>query len=147
MVKQIDINADIGEGYGNYVLPGDEPIMKLISSANIACGYHAGDPLNIKKTVQLAKKHGLTFPILSDPHNKVAGEFGLVYRLSPQLKELYIEFGIDLERFNGDDSWQLPIPARFILDNHGVVLSAEANPDYTNRPAPREIISAIAPDE
>jgi len=60
MVKQIDINADIGEGYGNYVLPGDEPIMKLISSANIACGYHAGDPLNIKKTVQLAKKHGVS---------------------------------------------------------------------------------------
>lgn len=104
-------------------------------------------PQQAKYSKQLAKKHGLTFPILSDPHNKVAAEFGLVYRLPKQLKKLYMEFGIDLERFNGNDSWELPIPARFIVDTRGDVMSAEANPDYTTRPDPREIISAISPDE
>jgi len=58
MLKEIDINSDIGEGFGNYVMPNDEAIMKLITSANIACGYHAGDPLTMRKTVSLAKKHG-----------------------------------------------------------------------------------------
>jgi len=104
-------------------------------------------PQQTKYAQQIVKKNGLTFPILFDPYNKVAAEFGVVYRLSKQLKKLYLEFGIDLERFNGNDSWELPIPARFIIDNRGDVISAEANPDYTNRPDPREIISAISPDE
>ena len=59
MLKEIDINSDIGEGFGNYVMPNDAAIMKLITSANIACGYHAGDPLTMRKTVSLAKKHGV----------------------------------------------------------------------------------------
>lgn len=59
MLKEIDINSDIGEGFGNYVMPNDEAIMKLITSANIACGYHAGDPLTMRKTVSLAKKYGV----------------------------------------------------------------------------------------
>jgi len=59
MLKEIDINSDIGEGFGNYVMPNDEAIMKLITSANIACGYHAGDPLTMKKTVSLAKRYGV----------------------------------------------------------------------------------------
>ncbi len=60
MLQRIDINADIGEGFGNYVMPNDEGIMKLITSANIACGYHAGDPLTMRKTVDLAKKYGVS---------------------------------------------------------------------------------------
>lgn len=59
MVKKIDINADIGEGFGNYIMPNDKAIMKLITSANIACGYHAGDPMTMRKTVHLAKKYGV----------------------------------------------------------------------------------------
>ena len=59
MIKEIDINSDIGEGFGNYVMHNDEAIMKLITSANIACGYHAGDPLTMRKTVSLAKKYGV----------------------------------------------------------------------------------------
>jgi len=57
MIQKIDINADIGEGFGNYEMPNDEAIMKLITSANIACGYHAGDPFTMRETVGLAKKY------------------------------------------------------------------------------------------
>jgi len=57
MVMDIDLNADIGEGFGNYAIPNEEEVMKRITSANIACGYHAGDPLTMKKTVALAGKY------------------------------------------------------------------------------------------
>lgn len=115
--------------------------------ASLGSSLVAISPQQTKYAKQVINKHGLTFPILSDPYNKVAAEFGVVYRLPKQVKKLYMEFGIDLERFNGNDSWELPIPARFIVDTRGDIMSAEANPDYTNRPDPREIISAISPDE
>jgi UPF0271 protein len=59
MIQEVDINTDIGEGFGNYAMPNDEAIMPLVTSANIACGFHAGDPLVMNKTVALAKQHGV----------------------------------------------------------------------------------------
>ncbi|MDF2543310.1 MAG: putative lactam utilization protein B-like protein [Herbinix sp.] len=56
---QIDINCDLGEGFGAYRLGADEQIIPYLSSANIACGYHASDPLVMMETVRLAKKHGV----------------------------------------------------------------------------------------
>ena len=59
MVKRIDFNADIGESFGSYQLGLDTEIVKYISSANIATGFHAGDPNWMRKTVILAEKNGL----------------------------------------------------------------------------------------
>lgn len=61
MVQQnrIDLNSDVGESFGTYKLGLDEEVIPLISSANIACGYHAGDPNVMKRTVALAKEHGV----------------------------------------------------------------------------------------
>jgi UPF0271 protein len=55
----IDLNSDVGESFGNYKLGMDEDVIPLISSANIACGYHAGDPAVMRQTVALARKHGV----------------------------------------------------------------------------------------
>ncbi|MFK8082629.1 MAG: LamB/YcsF family protein [Granulosicoccus sp.] len=55
----IDINADLGEGYGPYTIADDPSIMANISSANVACGYHAGDPVIMDRTIRLAKEHGV----------------------------------------------------------------------------------------
>lgn len=55
----IDINSDMGEGFGPYTLADDETLMGQISSANVACGYHAGDPMIMDRTVRLAKEHGV----------------------------------------------------------------------------------------
>jgi len=107
----------------------------------------AVSPQQAKFSKPLAKKLGLTFPILADPQNTVASAFGLVHRLPLPLRDIYLGFGIDVPRFNGDDSWELPIPARFILDPSGKILSAEAHPDYTRRPDPREVISIVSPDD
>jgi UPF0271 protein len=53
-MKKIDLNCDIGEGFGPYTMANDEKLMDYITSANIACGYHASDPAIMQRTVQLA---------------------------------------------------------------------------------------------
>lgn len=55
----MDVNVDMGESFGRYKLGNDEEVMKYISSANIACGFHAGDPLVMLETVSFAKKYGV----------------------------------------------------------------------------------------
>ncbi|QNN44687.1 LamB/YcsF family protein [Pedobacter roseus] len=58
-MKMIDLNCDMGEAYGNYAMPNDDRLMDYISSANIACGFHAGDPAVMQQTVALAIKKGV----------------------------------------------------------------------------------------
>jgi UPF0271 protein len=58
-VKKIDLNSDVGESFGNYRLGLDEKIIPLISSANIACGFHAGDPSVMRRTIAIAKEYGV----------------------------------------------------------------------------------------
>ena len=92
---------------------------------------------------QMAEKNHLSFDLLRDPGNAVAGKFGLVFSLPQDLRDLYKTFGIDLARFNGDDSWTLPMPGRFVIDQKGIVRSADINPDYTVRPDPAETIEVL----
>jgi 5-oxoprolinase (ATP-hydrolysing) subunit A len=58
-MKRIDLNCDMGESYGAWKMGADAAVMPFVSSANIACGFHAGDPSTIRKTVQLALDHGV----------------------------------------------------------------------------------------
>ena len=55
----IDLNADLGESFGSWVKGNDEALLDVISSANIACGFHAGDPDVMAKTIKLAKNRGV----------------------------------------------------------------------------------------
>src|SRR5256886_284024 len=57
--KHIDLNCDMGESYGRWTLGADEEIMPWITSANVACGFHGGDPHVMRKTVALALRHGV----------------------------------------------------------------------------------------
>jgi UPF0271 protein len=58
-IKRIDLNSDVGESFGNHRVGLDPEVIPLISSANVACGYHGGDPHVMKQTLALAKKHGV----------------------------------------------------------------------------------------
>jgi 5-oxoprolinase (ATP-hydrolysing) subunit A len=60
MATAIDLNCDMGEGYGAWAMGDDERLMPLVSSANVACGFHASDPATMRRTVRLAKRHGVT---------------------------------------------------------------------------------------
>ena len=59
MASKIDLNCDMGESFGMYKMGLDEEVIKHISSANVACGFHAGDPMWMRRTVRLAEEHGV----------------------------------------------------------------------------------------
>ena len=89
------------------------------------------------------EKKGLRLILLSDPGNLVARKYSLAYELPGDLRKLYLGYGVDLGKFNGDDSWTLPMPARFVIDRSGIVRSAEVNADYTIRPEPEETVRIL----
>ena len=91
------------------------------------------------------RENSVTFPILSDPNNEVAARFGLRFRLPEYLIELYRDtFKNDLAHVNGDPSWTLPMPARYVIGRDGVIAYAEVNPDYTHRPDPEELLPVLS---
>ena len=91
-----------------------------------------------------ADEDGIEFDVLLDLGLGVARDYGLTFRVPDDLRHLYIEmFGLDLVRFNGDESWQLPIPATFVVDQGGTIVFASADPDYTVRAEPSDILAAI----
>ena len=92
---------------------------------------------------QMRKKLNLQFDLLSDKQNRVASEFGLAFSLPGDLREVYRKLGVDLPRFNGDDSWTLPMPARFVIGQQSTVRYVLADPDYTVRPEPQDTIDAL----
>jgi peroxiredoxin len=100
-------------------------------------------PQNSVNSRKSIRDNKLEFPILSDPHNDVAAAFGLRFRLPDYLIELYKGFKNDLPAFNGDDSWTLPMPGRFVISRDGVICYAEVNPDYTQRPDPESLLPAL----
>jgi peroxiredoxin len=85
----------------------------------------------------------LGFPILVDFEGVVASQFGLRFKLPDELVDLYKQFGNDLAQVNGEPSWALPMPARYVIDQDGVVAYAEVNPDYTKRPDPSDLIPVL----
>jgi len=81
--------------------------------------------------------------VLRDQGNRVAAAYGLVFTLPDDLRRVYLQLGIDLARANGDDSWTLPMPSRFVIDSTGIIRAAEANPDYTHRPEPADTVAVL----
>jgi peroxiredoxin len=101
-------------------------------------------PQTAANSRRLIREHKLTFAVLSDPGNEVAAAFGLRFKLPEYLIDLYKNgFKNDLAVVNGDASWTLPMPARFVIGRDGKILYAEVNPDYTRRPDPEELIPAL----
>jgi peroxiredoxin len=96
--------------------------------------------VNSRKSV---RTNELGFPVLSDVRNDTAAAFGLRFNLPDYLIELYKSLKNDLPAFNGDPSWTLPMPARYVIGQNGVMLYAEVNPDYTHRPDPSEMLPIL----
>lgn len=104
-------------------------------------------PQTVRQSCLMADQHRLRFPLLSDPGNKVARKFGVVYRVPEYQQEIYQRAFVNLPFTNGDSSWELPIPATYIVDRDSTILYAAANPDYTERPEPDEILRMVSPIE
>ena len=96
-----------------------------------------------ERTADMAAKQKLAYPIVWDEKSKVAEAFNLAFTLPDDLKSVYLGFGNDLAVRNGDPSWRLPVPARFVIDAKGIVRSVEADPDYRYRPEPEATLAAL----
>ena len=92
---------------------------------------------------ELREEKKLTFEILSDPGNQVSQRYGLTFQLPADLREVYLKFDIDLPKYNGDNSWTLPLPTSLIIDRNGIIRHAAINADYTVRPNPEETVAAL----
>lgn len=113
-------------------------------------------PQTTHQSFLMADQHQLRFPVLSDRENRVAREFGLIYQVPAEEQEIYRRAFVNLPSINGDSSWELPIPATYIIgsghaseapvqarpSNHPVRY-AWVNPDYSDRPEPSEIIYSL----
>jgi peroxiredoxin len=94
-------------------------------------------------SLSTAEKFALEFEVLSDWSNDVAGKYGLVFELEPAIREIYTSFGFELPKINGDDSWTLPIPAVYVVDQDGTVVWADVNANYTERAEPADVLQAL----
>jgi peroxiredoxin len=100
-------------------------------------------PQTVQQSFFMADQHRLRFALLSDAGNQVARQFGLVYRVPDYQQAIYRRVLINLPFTNGDESWELPIPAVYVVDRDGTVLFAAVNPDYKERPEPEEILEQL----
>jgi peroxiredoxin len=89
------------------------------------------------------EKHQLEFEVLSDIGNKTARTFGLLFTVYEEMRPLYLKWGLDVPASNGDDSWELPVPATYVIGSNGVIHAAHVDKDYTRRMEPDAVITAL----
>lgn len=100
-------------------------------------------PQTPDNSLTLTEQAELAFPVLSDVGNDVARSYGLVFALGAADRELHGSVGIDLTAFNGDDSWELPAAAVFVVDTDGTIRYASVAGDYRWRVGPEEVLAAL----
>jgi peroxiredoxin len=81
--------------------------------------------------------------MLTDLHLNIAEQFGLVFVLPNYPRDLYKSFGTTLDRFHTNRKYRLPMPARYVINQHGIIAAATVNADYTIRPEPIETLNAV----
>ena len=125
---------------------GQLEAMNLIASQIEQAGASlvAISPQTVQQSFFMADQHKLRFPLLSDAGNQAARHFGLVYRVPDDQQAIYRRAFVNLPFANGDSSWELPIPATFIVDRDGTTLYASADEDYTQRSEPKEILQQLS---
>jgi len=95
-------------------------------------------------TLTMAEKHAIPIDILSDATSEVLKKYRLWFAVPEEVKTLYLEkFGLNLEKYNGAGRWELPVPATYVLDRGGNVRAGEADPDYTVRMEPSDVVTAL----
>jgi peroxiredoxin len=95
-------------------------------------------------TLTMAEKLAIPIDILSDATSEVMKKYRLWFTVPAEVKALYLEkFGLNLEKHNGAGRWELPVPATYVLDRGGNVRAGEADPDYTVRMEPSDVVTAL----
>lgn len=117
------------------------PQMKALGATLIAVSPEKPD-----NGIIATEKNKLTFPVLSDFNNTVARRFGIVFRVGEELQAFSKNvFKNDLALRNGEDSYELPVPATYVIDAKGIIRFAHVDVDYmTGRAEPDAVVAALA---
>ncbi len=127
--------------YCNRELRGLQLALPNVEAA--AARMVAVSPQTPDSSLTIVERQNLTFPVLSDAGNRVARAFGLVFRVDDEVRQQYRAAGIDLTRSNGDDSWELPVPATYVVAPDRTITYAFVEADYTRRAAPADVVAAL----
>jgi peroxiredoxin len=95
------------------------------------------------KSLSTVEKDELQFEVLSDVGQSVARQFGLVFPVAEVLRPIYKNIGADLPAYNGNESWELPMPGTFVVAKDGTIKLAFVDADYTHRLEPEAIIQSL----
>jgi peroxiredoxin len=117
--------------------------IALAQMARWGASFVAISPQTVKQSFFMHDQYKLWFSLLSDSGNKVARQFGLTHHVNDEQQAVYRQAFVNLPFANGDETWELPIPATYILEPDRTVLYASANEDYTERPEPGEIVDIL----
>ena len=90
-----------------------------------------------------SEKNELTFEVLSDIDNKYAKQLGLVFQMPEDLREVYHSFNINVPKHNGNQDYELPMPATYVVNTNGEILFHFVPEDYTYRLDPEEVLKAL----
>ena len=85
----------------------------------------------------------LSFPILTDQNGELAKQFGIRWALQSYAVKFFQMFNVELPVIHNDGEWNLPMPARYVIDTDGTIAYAEVNPDYTQRPEPADLFPVL----
>lgn len=127
--------------YCNTQLLALQEIHKQIAASGASLA--AISPQTQKHTYMTRDMHKLRFPVLSDQGNHVARSFGLVYRVSPELQAMYEGIFTKLPGYNGDQSWELPLAATYVVQPDGMISWARVDADWRKRPEPEDILKEV----
>ncbi|WP_335872939.1 peroxiredoxin-like family protein [Bacillus sp. 2205SS5-2] len=103
----------------------------------------AVSPQTPDQSLSMKEKHDLAFHVLSDPNGKVAVDYNLLFKLPDYLIEIYDQINLDIPAHNGEDSWTLPVPATFIINQDKTIDFASVDADYTKRAEPVGVVAEL----
>ena len=94
------------------------------------------------KSLNTKEKHDLGFEVLTDPHNKIAREYGLAFQVPDYVNKFYLQ-NFDIAEYNKDDKYELPLAATYVIDTDGTITYAFVDADYRRRAEPDEILDQL----
>ena len=128
--------------YCNAQLAALQQIHSRIAAAGAS--LVAISPQTQKHSYMTRDMHQLRFPVLSDAGNRVARQFGLVYRIPPDLQTMYEGIFTKLPGYNGDASWELPLAATYIILSDEAISFAEIREDWRQRAEPEDVLTRLS---
>ena len=114
------------------------PEMQALGATLVAISPQTPDA-----SLSTVEKNELAFEVLSDAGNQFARSCGLVFTLAAELRPIYAGFGIDIPAHNGNETFELPLPATYVIAQDGAIAYAFVDADYTLRLEPAEIVTAL----